>query len=173
MSRTAIKVVVAVLLSAGIGAHLQAAEIGYAEGSEVIASDKVDIYVEDKASGRMLSVGSNKSKFVKETKGTGLFHNLTKSCSPATWDLIRGTGTGTGYCKAVRGADSYVLEFNGYCATLMGADTKPNTKCSGAWKLLAAAGTGKFAGVDAVGQWWGQFNEAGEFEEQWNVYYQK
>ncbi|MFO1321377.1 MAG: hypothetical protein U1F52_17330 [Burkholderiales bacterium] len=173
MIRTAYKVGVAVLLGAGVGAQVRAAEIGYAEGTEVIASDKVDIYVEDKASGRMVSVGSNKSRFVRETKGTGLFHNLAKSCSPAVWDLIRGTGTGAGYCKAARGADSYVLEFNGYCATLVGADSKPNTKCSGAWKLLAAAGTGKFAGVDGVGQWWGQFNEAGEFEEQWNAHYQK
>lgn len=150
-----------------------AAEIGYAEGVEVIANDRVDIYSEDKTAGRMLSIGSNKSRTVRETKGAGLFHNAAKGCNPVVWDLTRGTGTGSGYCKGSKGSDTYALEFNGYCATLTGGDGKPATKCSGAWKLLPGAGTGKFAGVNGVGQWWGSFNDAGDFEEQWNIHYQR
>ncbi len=164
---------VAMAVLSAMGFHAVAADIGYAEGTEVITGEKVEIFAEDKATGRMLSVGSNRSKVVKETKGDGLFQNLSKSCSPAVWDLTRGAGTGQGYCKASRGTDSYAIEFNGYCATLMGGNGKPATKCSGAWKMIPAAGTGKFAGVDGVGQWWGGFNEAGDFEEQWTVHYQK
>ncbi len=156
-----------------LGFQATAADIGYAEGTEVIAGDKIELFTEDKSTGRMLSVGSNRSKVVKETKGDGLFQNMSKACSPAVWDLTRGGGTGQGYCKASRGSDSYALEFNGYCATLMGGNGKPATKCSGAWKMIPSAGTGKFAGVDGVGQWWGGFNEAGDFEEQWTVHYQK
>lgn len=159
-------------ISIGTGTA-QASDIGYAEGVEVIANDRVDIYSEDKTAGRMLSIGSNKSRTVRETKGTGLFHNAAKSCNPVVWDLTRGTGTGSGYCKGSKGSDTYALEFNGYCATLTGGDGKPATKCSGAWKLLPGAGTGKFAGVDGVGQWWGSFNDAGDFEEQWSIHYQR
>lgn len=163
--------VLTLLMSMLPGAPLWAAEPVAVSGRTPHKTEKVEVLLEDKKSGRMIVYVEDTATTMERTK-SGVLDGARGKCG-GMWDTTHGIGDGRGLCTLNKGGDSYSFQWTGTCYAMKASDGSSIDRCSGGWALLPESGTGQYAGVKGGGAWWGQAQPNGDFEDEWHGYIQK
>jgi hypothetical protein len=135
-------------------------------GTKVNKTDKFEVMLDDKATGRMAFFTAFHATTKAKGGGGGLFDGVNNK-GQLTCVLVQGRGQCSGFDINEKDGDTYRVEWAGTCYILTGSDGKPVGYCAGGGYAVPGSGTGRYTGLSGGGAWWGHALPDGDFEVEW------
>ena len=141
-------------------------------GTKINKNDKVEVMLDDKATGRMAFFLAYHAITKAKGGGGGLFDGMTNK-GQGTCVLTQGRGPCSGFESSEKDGDIFRFEWSGQCYTLTGPEGKPIAYCAGGSYAVPGSGTGRFAGISGGGSWWAHERPDGDLEVEWAYVWEK
>ena len=141
-------------------------------GTKINKTDKFEVMLDDKATGRMAFFFAFHATSKAKGGGGGLFDGINNK-GQGTCVLTQGRGPCSGFDINEKDGDTFRVEWAGECYLLSGPDGKPVGHCAGGGYAVPGSGTGRFAGLSGGGPFWGHALPDGDFEVEWADVWEK